>query len=88
MDELSYLTFSKSQSELLFHLLSIRNERGSVIITTNLEFSRWGELFPDSMLTAALIDRLTHHAHILNMNGESYRFKQRLSKETGGFAMD
>jgi DNA replication protein DnaC len=87
VDELSYLTFSKSQSELLFHLLSIRNERGSVIITTNLEFSRWGELFPDSMLTAALIDRLTHHAHILNMNGESYRFKQRLSKETGGVAM-
>jgi len=87
VDELSYLTFTKSQSELLFHLLSIRNERGSVIITTNLEFSRWGELFPDSMLTAALIDRLTHHAHILNMNGESYRFKQRLSKETGGVAM-
>lgn len=87
VDELSYLTFSKSQSELLFHVLSIRNERGSVIITTNLEFSRWGELFPDSMLTAALIDRLTHHAHILNMNAESYRFKQRLSKETGGVAM-
>ena len=87
VDELSYLTFSKSQSELLFHVLSIRNERGSVIITTNLEFSRWGELFPDSMLTAALIDRLTHHAHILNMNAESYRFKQRLSKETGSVAM-
>jgi DNA replication protein DnaC len=87
VDELSYLTFSKSQSELLFHVLSIRNERGSVIITTNLEFSRWGELFPDSMLTAALIDRLTHHAHILNMNAESYRFKQRLSKKTGGVAM-
>lgn len=87
VDELSYLTFSKSQSELLFHVLSIRNERGSVIITTNLEFSRWGELFPDSMLTAALIDRLTHHAHILNMNAESYRFKQRLSKETLGVAM-
>jgi len=87
VDELSYLTFSKSQSELLFHVLSIRNERGSVIITTNLEFSRWGELFPNSMLTAALIDRLTHHAHILNMNAESYRFKQRLSKKTGGVAM-
>jgi len=87
VDELSYLTFSKSQSELLFHVLSIRNERGSVIITTNLEFSRWGELFPNSMLTAALIDRLTHHAHILNMNAESYRFKQRLNKKTGGVAM-
>jgi len=87
VDELSYLTFSKSQSELLFHVLSIRNERGSVIITTNLEFSRWGDLFPNSMLTAALIDRLTHHAHILNMNAESYRFKQRLSKKTGGVAM-
>jgi DNA replication protein DnaC len=78
VDELSYLTFTKPQAELLFHQLSIRNERGSVVITTNLEFSRWGEIFPDIMLTAALIDRLTHHSHILNMNGESYRLKQRM----------
>jgi DNA replication protein DnaC len=81
LDELSYLTFTKPQAELLFHQLSIRNERGSVAITTNLEFSRWEEFFPDTMLTAALIDRLTHHAHILNMNGTSFRLKQRLKKD-------
>jgi DNA replication protein DnaC len=81
LDELSYLTFTKPQAELLFHQLSVRNERGSVAITTNLEFSRWGEFFPDSMLTAALVDRLTHHAHILNMNGTSFRLKQRMPKK-------
>ncbi|MEW6448639.1 MAG: ATP-binding protein, partial [Bacillota bacterium] len=47
---------------------------------TNLEFSRWNEIFPDPMMTAALVDRLTHHAYILNMNGESYRLKQRLKR--------
>jgi len=83
VDELSYLTFSKAHAELLFHVLSNRNERGSVIITTNLEFSRWGELFPNEMLTAALIDRLTHHAYILDMNSESYRLKQRLETRFG-----
>jgi DNA replication protein DnaC len=62
--------------------LSVRNERGSVAITTNLEFSRWGEFFPNTMLTAALVDRLTHHAHILNMNGTSFRLKQRAQKKS------
>lgn len=81
LDELSYLTFTKPQAELLFHQLSVRNERGSVAITTNLEFSRWEEFFPDTMLTAALVDRLTHHAHILNMNGTSFRLKQRMQKK-------
>ena len=81
LDELSYLTFSKAQAELLFHVLSDRNERGSVIITTNLEFSRWNELFPDTMFTGALVDRLTHHGHILNMNGDSYRLASRLQEE-------
>lgn len=80
LDELSYLTFTKPQAELLFHQLSIRNERGSVIITTNQEFSRWGEFFPDAMLTAALVDRLTHHSHILNMNGYSFRLKEKLQQ--------
>ena len=85
VDELSYMTFSKPHAELLFHLLSARNERGSVIITTNLEFSRWGELFPDAMLAGALVDRLTHRSHILNMNGESYRLATRLQAlEAGG----
>jgi DNA replication protein DnaC len=80
VDELSYLTFSRPQEELLFHVLSERNERGSVVVTTNLEFSRWNEIFPDPMMTAALVDRLTHHAYILNMNSESYRLKQRLKR--------
>ncbi len=81
LDELCYMSFTRQQSELLFHVLSERNERGSVVITTNLEFSRWTEIFPDTMLTAALIDRLTHRAHILDMNGPSYRLDQRIKKQ-------
>lgn len=73
LDELSYLSFNRSQSELLFQVISERSERGSIIISTNLEFSKWEEFFPDTMLTSALIDRVTFNAHILNMNGESYR---------------
>lgn len=80
VDEMSYLTFSKPHAELLFHVLSDRNERGSVMLTTNLEFSRWGEMLPNEMLTAALIDRLTHRSHILNMNAASYRLKQSVKK--------
>jgi len=80
LDELSYLSFTRHQAELMFQVVSERNERGSIVITTNLEFSRWSEMFPDSMLTEALVDRLTHSAHILNMNGQSYRLRQRLKK--------
>ncbi len=80
VDEMSYLTFSRPHAELLFHVLSDRNERGSVMLTTNLEFSRWGEMLPNEMLTAALIDRLTHRSHILNMNAASYRLKQSVKK--------
>nr|WP_278280533.1 ATP-binding protein [Thermosyntropha lipolytica] len=84
LDELLYLSFNRAQAELLFHVLSELNERGSVIITTNLEFSRWTEISPDTMLTAALIDRLTHRAYILDMNRTSYRLEQRLKKQRGG----
>lgn len=73
LDELSYLSFNRSQSELLFQVISERSERGSIIISTNLEFFKWEDFFPDTMLTNALIDRVTLNAHILNMNGESYR---------------
>jgi len=76
LDDLSYLSFSRQQSELLFQVISERTERASLIISTNLEFSRWVEFFGDPMLTAALVDRVTHRAHILNMNGDSYRLKQ------------
>lgn len=76
IDELSYLTFNKYQSELLFQVISERSERGSLIISTNLEFSKWEQFFPDTMLTNALIDRVTYKAHILNMNGDSYRLSK------------
>ncbi len=79
LDELSYLSFNRGQSELLFQVISERSERGSIIISTNLEFSKWEEFFPDTMLTNALIDRVTFNAHILNMNGESYRLNKSTS---------
>lgn len=82
IDELGYVPFSKTGAELLFQFCSSRHERGSLIITTNLEFPKWTEVFSDPGMTAALLDRLTHRAHILNINGESYRFKQALAKQT------
>jgi len=81
IDELSYVTFPREASELLFNIISARAERGSMIISTNLEFSRWPELFEVQRLTAALVDRLTFKSAILNMNGESYRLQQRLAQE-------
>jgi len=83
LDDLSYLSFSRHQSELLFQIISDRIERASTIVSTNLEFSRWTEFFGDAMLTAALVDRLTHRAHLLDMNGESYRLKQRRNADLG-----
>ncbi len=80
LDDLSYLSFSKQQSELLFRVISERSERASLIISTNLEFSKWVNFFGDPMLTAALVDRVTHRAHILNMNGDSYRLKESRAK--------
>jgi len=76
IDDLSYLSFSRPQAELLFQVISERNERKSTIITSNTEFSKWTDIFVEPNMTAALIDRLTHHSYILNMNGESYRLKQ------------
>lgn len=78
VDELGYIPFSPTGARLLFQFLSSRYETGSVVITTNLEFSNWTEVFGDERLTTALLDRLTHRAHIVVMNGESYRFKQSL----------
>lgn len=81
LDELGYVPFSKIGSELLFQFCSSRYERDSLIITTNLEFPKWTEVLGDEQMTAALLDRLTHNAHILNINGDSYRFKQALAKQ-------
>jgi DNA replication protein DnaC len=75
-DEFGYVSFDKQGSELLFNHLSLRAGRKSTIITTNLGFDRWDEIFGDPVLTAALVDRLTHKAHLVNMNGESYRLKE------------
>lgn len=80
LDELSYLSFNRHQSELLFKVISDRSERSSTIVTTNLPFSRWTELFENTTMVAALIDRLTFRSHVLDMNGESYRLKTTKSE--------
>jgi len=78
LDELGYIPFSKEGSELLFQVLAERHEKGSVIITTNLGFADWTQVFGDPTMTAALLDRLTHKAHIIHCSWESYRLKQSL----------
>jgi DNA replication protein DnaC len=75
-DEFGYVSFDKQGAEMLFTHLCLRAGRKSTIITTNLSFDRWGELFADPVLTAAMVDRLTHKAHIINMNGGSFRLKE------------
>lgn len=76
LDELGYISFDKEGNEILFNLLSNRNDVGSIIITTNLIFERWEEVFKDPVLTGALVDRLAHRSHVLDMSGESYRIKE------------
>lgn len=76
LDELGYVSFDREGSELLFNLISNRINIGSIIITTNLLFDRWEEIFKDPVLTTAMVDRLAFKSHILNMSGESYRIKE------------
>ena len=80
IDELGFVPLSRTGAELLFEVFSQRYERGSILLTTNLPFDEWTEVFGSQRLTGALLDRLTHHVHILEMSGDSYRLKR--SRET------
>lgn len=84
LDELGYVSLNRAGSELLFQFMATKYEQGSIAITTNLEFAEWVRVFGDEKMTAALLDRLTHRAHILAMNGDSYRFKESLRRQGGG----
>jgi DNA replication protein DnaC len=83
LDELGFIPFSANGAHLIFQLCSTLYERVAMIVTTNLRFGEWTQVFGDEQLTAALLDRLTHHAHILEFVGESYRFRQRMEREKG-----
>ena len=80
LDELGYIPFSKEGAELLFQVLAERHEKGSVMITTNLGFADWTQVFDDQTMTAALLDRVTHKAEIINCSWQSYRLKQSLER--------
>ena len=82
INELSYLTFNRYQSEMLFQIISERSEKASVIISTNLEFSEWTQLFENEMMLAALIDRVTFRSSVLNMNcSSSYRIDSTMNND-------
>jgi len=80
-DELGYVSMSRGGVELLFRVFADRYERASMLITTNLPFSEWNQIFQGERMTAALLDRLTHRCHIFEMNGESYRFRESMKNK-------
>jgi DNA replication protein DnaC len=78
IDEIGYLPFTAQESKLLFDVIAKRYEKGSVILTSNLPFGQWGQIFAnDTALTSAMLDRVLHHSHILTIKGESYRIKEK-----------
>jgi len=80
IDEVGYMPINKEQANLLFQLISMRYEKGSIILTSNYNFDDWNKVFDDSVVASAIIDRLIHHAHIFYINGTSYRLKNKLAK--------
>ena len=76
LDELGYISFDKEGAELLFNFISDRCEKASTIFTTNLPFDRWNEIFHDTVITAAIVDRITHKSYVINMSGTSYRLQE------------
>ena len=80
-DELGYVSLSRGGVERLFRVFGDRYERASMLVTSNLPFSEWNQIFQGERMTAALLDRLTHHCHIFEMNGESYRFRESMKSK-------
>ena len=86
LDELGYLALPDGAAELVFQVISERNERGSLIVTTNLPFGEWTKVFPDARLAKAVVDRITHKAHIIDTGTESWRFRHGLDRKRGAKA--
>ncbi len=84
LDELGYLALPEGAAELVFQVISERNERGSLIVTTNLPFGEWTKVFPDPRLAKAVVDRITHRAHIIETGSESWRFRHGLQRKQKG----
>nr|WP_242455819.1 ATP-binding protein [Dissulfurispira thermophila] len=80
IDELGYMPITREQANLLFQLISMRYEKGSIILTSNYNFDEWGKVFEDPVVASAIIDRVVHHASIFYISGESYRLKNKLKK--------
>jgi len=86
IDEIGYFNMSKDEANHFFQIISKRYERGSTILTSNLVFSKWKQIFGDKIVTAAILDRVLHHSHIINIQGDSYRLKEK--KEAGLFSQE
>ncbi|PEJ57995.1 AAA family ATPase [Bacillus sp. AFS002410] len=80
IDEIGYMPIDKEKANLFFQFISRRYESGSIIVTTNMPFDQWDQVFGDQVISSAILDRLAHHCHIFNINGNSYRMKERLEK--------
>lgn len=78
IDEVGYCPFGREEANIFFQLVNTRYEHGSIILTSNKSFAKWGELFGDPVLASALLDRLLHRGHIVNIRGQSYRLREKV----------